>query len=167
MESYTLRVWIFSYIIVLFLPGTSIFDSNLMSTTRIKTGPASPGKPDNLQLHFGRPRRARGTFTIHTFEDHGHHVAYLPSLNLSAYGDSEQEARDRLLSDVIDDFLDHLMDLKPEKITLELQKLGWSRNRMFKKQFKSNSYVDRDGVLKNFNLPKETKVDTRVVAVNE
>lgn len=136
-----------------------------MSTTSFKTAPAAPGNTDSIHLHFGRPKRANGSFTVHTFRDHDHTVAYLPSLNLSAYGDNAEEAINRLFSEVLDDFLDNLMGLKPEKINKELEKLGWSRNLFFKKQFKSNSYVDRDGVLKNFNLPEETKVDTQVVAV--
>lgn len=147
------------------LSGTSIFEKPDMSTTNVKKGPATPGDPDNLQLHFGRPKSAKGTFTVHTFQDNDHTVAYLPSLNLSAYGDNAEEARDRLFKVVLDDFLENLMDLSPEKVNKELQALGWSRSKLFKKQFKSNSYVDRDGVLKNFNLPEETKVDTRVVAV--
>ena len=136
-----------------------------MSTTSIKTGPTTPGHVDSLQLHFGKPRRAKGTFTVHTFEDQGHTVAYLPSLNLSAYSDDAQEARDRLLKVVLDDFLDNLMSLGLDRANLELKKLGWSRSTLFKKQFKSNSYVDRAGVVKDFDLPQETKVDTRVVAV--
>lgn len=138
-----------------------------MRTTSIIQGPTTPSHEDYLQLHFSRPRRAKGSFTVHTFKDSGHTIAYLPSLNLSAYGDSDEQALERLLKEVLDDFLDGLMQLTPERAKLELEKLGWSRSTLFKKQFKSNSFVDRDGVLKNFDLPEETKIDTRVVAVNE
>lgn len=123
-----------------------------------------PGK-DSLRLQFGRHKNATGVFTVHRFQDHEHTVAYIPSLNLSAYGDSHEEALDRLVKEVLDDFFENILDLSPEQANHELEKLGWSRSKLFKKQFKSNSFVDRNGVLKNFNLPEETKVETTVVTV--
>lgn len=89
----------------------------------------------------------------------------MPSLNLSAYGETAKEATDRLVHEVLDDFFENLLALKPEQANNELRKLGWTRNKLFKKQFRSNSYVDRNGVLKNFNLPEETKIETAVVTV--
>ena len=120
---------------------------------------------DSLRLQFGRHKNATGVFTVHRFKDHDHNVAYIPSLNLSAYGDNYEEAMDRLFKEVLDDFFENLLTLSPEQANHELEKLGWSRDKLFKKQFKSNSFVDRNGVLKNFNLPEETKVETAVVTV--
>lgn len=120
---------------------------------------------DKLHLNFGARKRASGTLTVHKFQDNGHFVAYMPSLNLSAYGESEKEACDRLVKEVLDDFFGSLWELSPEQANGELEKLGWTRSKLFKKRFTSNSYIDRHGVLKNFNLPEETKVDTAVVTV--
>lgn len=72
---------------------------------------------------------------------------------------------DRLFKEVVDDFFENLLALSPERVAVELEKLGWSRSKLFKKQFESNLFVDRNGVLKNFNLPEETKVETSVVTV--
>jgi hypothetical protein len=84
---------------------------------------------------------------------------------LSAYGDTCEEVTDRLFKEVLDDFFENLLALSPEQANQELEKLGWFRSKLFKRQFKSNSFVDRNGVLKNFNLPEETKVETTVVTV--
>lgn len=121
---------------------------------------------DTLKIEFKPKRKASGTFTIHYFRDHDQFVAYSPSFNLSAYGENADEAIDRLLTTVFDDFFDHLTLLGSDRAVRELVKLGWEKeNVFFKKRFISKSYVDREGVLKNFNLPKETEVDTRIVTV--
>ena len=122
----------------------------------------SPPKSDSIHL---AKDTATAALTIHKFQDNGHFVVYMPALNLSAYGETAKEATDRLVHEVLDDFFENLLAMKPEQANKELQKLGWSRNKLFKKQFRANSYVDRSGVLKNFNLPEETKVETTVVTV--
>ena len=38
------------------------------------------------------------------------------------------------------------------------------KNKLFSKRFLSKSFVDKDGILKDFNLPKETKIETTVLA---
>ncbi len=121
-------------------------------------------KLDTLNLNFNKSI-AKGTFLLHIFEDHGHFVGYMPSLNLTAYGDSPNEAGERLLKEVCDDYFRNLMALGRDGAERELAKLGWKKRPLFGKQFTSDCYVDKEGVLKNFNLPEETKVDTKVVTV--
>lgn len=123
---------------------------------------SSPAKTDSIHL---AKDTATAVLTIHKFQDNEHFVVYMSSLNLSAYGENAKEATDRLIHEVLDDFFENLLALKPEQANNELQKLGWKRNKLFKKQFTANSYVDRNGVLKNFNLPEETKIETAVVTV--
>jgi len=125
----------------------------------------SPLSGDTLHLSFGKTKQGTGQFTLHQFRDHDHFIAYIPSLNISAYGETEDEAFDRMVNVVLVDFFESILELGPEQAKSELKKLGWSQHRFFKRQFKANSFVDRNGVLKNFNLPEETKVDTTVVTV--
>ena len=122
---------------------------------------------NNLRIDFSH-RKAKGKITVLYFLDNGIHVAFVPSLNLSAYGDSPKEATDMLFGVVMDDFMSNLTDLGIDGATNELKKLGWKSNRFFKKKFEADPfgpYVDKEGILTNFNLPKETSIDTKVVSI--
>lgn len=126
--------------------------------------PGEGNKPDHLAINYSEGT-AKGLLRVFEFQDHGHHVAYIPTLNLSSYGDTPEEASERLWSVVIPDFFAHLTELSQDDGTKELKKLGWFRNKFFHKRFQAGSYVDKDGILKNFNLPKETEVRERAVLV--
>ncbi len=119
---------------------------------------------NTLHIDF-HTRRVKGNLTVHRFLDNGHFVCYVPTLNLSSYGDNGEEAMDRLMKEVLNDFFENLTSLSVDVANSELKKLGWKRNKTFKRRFASDSYVDKDGVLRNFNLPKETKIDTSLVTV--
>ena len=120
-------------------------------------------REDKLHIDF-QGKNAKGTFTVHSFVEEGHFISYLPSLNLSAYGNTKEEATERLFKEVFDDYMKNVLNLKPERILKELFKLGWAKNPFFNKRL-TNSYIDKEGVLKNFNLPEETPIHTSVVSV--
>jgi hypothetical protein len=90
------------------------------------------------------------------------HIIYMPSLEISAYGETPQKAEE-MLTQTINDFFDFLVSLKPPMIQQELSKLGWSNNRMFKKQF-SKAFVDINGELKNLNAVDDKVERIAVVA---
>lgn len=62
----------------------------------------------------------------YAFADNGYIVNYIPSLNLSAYGLTQQEANTMLIDIVLDDYVDNLIELPLDRITHELNRLGWS-----------------------------------------
>lgn len=97
--------------------------------------------------------------------DLGQIVLYVPSLQLSAYGDNRVEAREML--DVITiEYGIKLSKLPEHKASAELSKYGWKREVFFKKKFKNqNPYVDVKGILKNFDLPEETLVKEEFLTV--
>ncbi len=115
-----------------------------------------------IKINF-KKRHFEGRICVFDFIDNGHHIAYMPSLNLSGYGDSEHEARQLLMDFVVKDFLEGLFTLSEHKINEELKKLGWERS-LFFKEF-SKSYVDKDGVLREFNLPAETQIESQLMSV--
>jgi hypothetical protein len=41
-------------------------------------------------------KSVKGIFQVHSFDDNGHHVIYMPALNLTAYGDNNEEASQML-----------------------------------------------------------------------
>lgn len=123
---------------------------------------ASPVSKDNLHISFSK-KAITGTLTIHTFMDGSHFVSYCPALQLSSYGDNKKEAMDRLLYEVIDDFFSHVMKDQSKGIA-EFSRLGWKKEPFFKKRFVSEIFVDREGVLRNFNLPETTLIETSTVS---
>lgn len=64
-----------------------------------------------------------GKLTLFNFIDNGHHIAYLPALNLTGYGDSIDEANE-LVDVVMEDYWKSLFALSEKKVLEELKKLG-------------------------------------------
>jgi hypothetical protein len=120
-------------------------------------------KKDRLHINFDK-KEITGNITVMNFVDHNHHICYIPTLKISSYGDTKKEALDRLIHEVIDDYFDNLFSLNKEQLDSELRRNGWLKNKLFSKRFLSKSFVDKDGILKDFNLPKETKIETTVLA---
>lgn len=129
-------------------------------------GPIKKGsegnEQDSLQISFSS-KRVKGNFRVYYFMDHDHYIAYMPSLQLTGYGDNKKEAVDMLFDVVLDDFCENLLELPTEKANNLLSNLGWKRNKLFHKKFSTNSFVDKEGILRNFNLPIETKIESEVL----
>lgn len=117
---------------------------------------------DTIQISFSS-KKVKGNFRIYYFMDNEHYIAYMPSLQLTGYGASRNEAVDMLFDIVLDDFCENMLELPMEKANNLLASLGWKRNKLFHKRFSTSSYVDKEGVLKNFNLPLETKIESEVL----
>ena len=84
-----------------------------------------------------------------------HWVSIIPSLNVSGYGDSGADAIEDLgynLKVLCED----LFALTQDQRDAELKKMGWSRNKFFKKQY-SSAYVDDNGILQNFDSPGQVQ----------
>lgn len=77
-------------------------------------------------------------------------VIYIPSLEMSAYGNTEKEA-DEMIRFSIDELMKNLIKLPLDKINAELLSLGWKRNAFHNKEF-SNAYIDGEGVLQGMNV---------------
>ena len=90
-------------------------------------------------------------------------MSFLPSLNLTAYGDSKEKARKMLGDIVIKDFFENLLELPENQIYDELIRLGWERSKFFKQELSKSSHIDRTGILRNFNLSNETVLEETLV----
>ena len=112
---------------------------------------------EKLSIDF-RGKSATMLILVAEFVDNGHFVAFSPSLNLSAYGSSKQEAAKMLFEDVVTDYFDNLFKLNEAEISAELATHGWKRGKFIRKRFTNSPHVDSKGILQNFNLPMETKV---------
>lgn len=121
-------------------------------------------KNEYIKIDFKKRRMEAGVFYVE-LDDHGQTIIYAPSLNLSAYGENAEEAEE-MLHVVIRDFSDNLMKLSESEVAAELQEHGWSRDKIFRKKFETGkSYIDKEGILKDFDLPSDTKVREKFLAV--
>lgn len=91
-------------------------------------------------------------------------ILYVPSLELSSYGDTRSEAKE-LLDSIMFDYSESLFQLPKNELINELGKYGWKKHEYFNKRFKNESFVDKEGVLKNFDLPLDTPIHEATLAV--
>ena len=109
-------------------------------------------KVENIKLS---PTELVGKLNTLTGEQGEYWVSIVPSLNVSGYGKTEDEANESLKEN-LHLFCEDLFALPKYQRTAELRKLGWAPNKIFKKKY-SKAYVDENGVLQNFNNPDLVK----------
>ena len=97
----------------------------------------------------------KGNFICLSGKSGDHWISIIPSLNTSGYGSTEEDSKEDLKYN-LDLFCEDLSKLDRDSINRELSKLGWSRDKFFRKRY-SSSYVDENGVLQNFDSPKDVK----------
>ncbi|MCY7359126.1 MAG: hypothetical protein LH609_17030 [Rudanella sp.] len=125
--------------------------------------PSEPIRADSLEINFDH-KQVHFSVAGFMFADHGYTVIYLPGLNLSAYGNDAEEAKAMLTDIVLDDFCENLVDLPPITAYEHLSRLGWTATDSDSKHFSNSAYVDKDGVLRNFDLPQNTPIQEQVVS---
>lgn len=87
-------------------------------------------------------------------------VAIIPSLKVTGYGETEGEALKDLEYN-LDVFCDDIFSVSENQRHSELKKLGFSKHRYFKKRFEG-TFIDKNGVLQNFDNPENVKVSQLV-----
>jgi hypothetical protein len=87
-------------------------------------------------------------------------VYYIPSLELSSYGSTEQKAFE-MLKTSLEDFFGFLIKLSQKQMEAELAKLGWKQEEYKHKEF-SKAYVDSSGDLNDFNAAAD-QIETLAV----
>lgn len=117
----------------------------------------------NLQLE--KPKRAKANLFLYEFEDNGFFIVYNKSLELSAYGKTPEEAKKMFVEVVYRDFCENLTELSEGDIFKELKRLGWTRSPIFKKELSNTACVDKQGVLKDFNLAEGAIIKDQYVTV--
>ena len=100
-------------------------------------------------------RTVKGVVTLHHFIDNEtkQHVYYVPSFELTGYGKSAAKAHE-MLKISLNEYFNYLLPNDDMFIRIELKKLGWNPDKLFKKDF-SKAYVDQNGVLQDFNLSED------------
>ena len=91
-----------------------------------------------------------GTFSVHQFTDKDTHhiVLYCPSLEITGYGDTRQEAEE-MLRFCFSSVFEELAVLSHKQLVVKLREMGWKHTTGNKEY--SKAYVDIHGELQNFN----------------
>jgi len=108
--------------------------------------------------------RIKGKVNAVGFNEGSSHIIYVPSLQLSSYGDSIKEAHD-MIKIVLGQFSKDILALSEDKTQNVLSELGWKHTKYFKKRMVNLSETTFDDIKKQFNLPDETEVEQMSIAV--
>ncbi len=100
----------------------------------------------------------KATFQSYSIKDGDQYVAYIPSLEMTGYGKTVDEGLE-MLKEAVEDYFENLMKLTMLGISKELSKHGWNRDKILRKQFSNDTFIDKDGVLKGFEMPKDTPIE--------
>ena len=85
-------------------------------------------------------------------KDTKQHIVYIPSLDISGYGDTEEKALDMAKFSIVD-FCQYLFTLPANEMQIELSKFGWKET-LIQKDF-SRASVDGNGIFKGFNAEND------------
>lgn len=110
--------------------------------------------------------RINGTkVTINVFaiaaKDGEYFIKIAPSLNISAYGESKEDA-EKAFHENFAQFIQDIRTLKKPELEAYLYSLGWSKERLRNKNF-SHVYVDENGNLNGLVI-QEKKMQSEVFA---
>jgi len=110
------------------------------------------------QLRFNKKKgSASGTMNVLRFKDKDtkQFVIYVPSFDISGYGETIQKASE-MLRFSLSEFFKFLVEMPDDKIKTELAKYGW-KTTVFHKEF-SKIYADGGCEIKAFNA-EDNKVE--------
>lgn len=105
---------------------------------------------DSLQINL-ITGRVKISARIFKYRDRDTHqiVYYIPSLEISGYGNTDQRARE-MLNSSMDNYFTLLFKLPPGQLESELIKSGWKHTTSRKEEY-SRAYVDVAGNLRELN----------------
>jgi hypothetical protein len=76
-------------------------------------------------------------------------IMYIPSLEISAYGETQEKAQE-MFKFSLDDYFKYLTDMSRDDMETELRRLGF-KQKMFSNKVFSKSFIDGDGTLHSVN----------------
>lgn len=98
------------------------------------------------------------------FKEGDYDIIYIPSLQISGYGQTIKEAHE-LVRISLEDFSETLFKHNEYKVFEVLKKLGWERNKFFNKRMSNLSETTFEDIRREFNLPNEIELQEIPIAV--
>ncbi|MBE8714105.1 hypothetical protein [Sphingobacterium hungaricum] len=123
----------------------------------------SPAK-EILNLDFSK-RQLNGKLKAFNFLEGGETMLYIPSLELSAYGDTLDEANDMMKNHVFTSFIDSIFEENEAYVYEALEELGWIRNARLKNSLSKISNLTGIDILEDFDLPSNTVIEESLIEI--
>ena len=123
----------------------------------IKQKNTFPYVTEQLVLSPQKVRKIRIN-TLICKDDASHWIYYAPSLELSGYGDTPEEAKASFEENALC-FFEDMEKLSDKARIAYLQKLGWKAHHLFKKHY-SKVYVNEQGKLEGLHVEEITGIET-------
>lgn len=121
---------------------------------------------DTIQIKYGKHQKSlNGIIKAIEFENDGYYIVYLPSLKISSYGKTREEANQMMKEVVIKDFCETLMAQKEKKVLADLHALGFKKRSFFEKELSKSAHVDKEGILRDFDLAETTQFKESMLTV--
>lgn len=98
------------------------------------------------------------------FADGKCQIFYIPSLQISSYGDNPKEANE-MMRVSLQAFSRDLFEQTEKEVHSILKKLGWEKIKFFPKKLVSMKKMTSEEIKKEFNLPLETELKNIPIAV--
>jgi len=115
-----------------------------------------PRSHDFIRIHYTKRKIEAGlTIFRYTDKDTRQIVLYVPGLELTAYGETNEKAEE-MMRFSLEDAATHLLKLSSKNLATELRELGWKQDTFRNKEY-SKSFVDANGELKNFAVDNKVE----------
>lgn len=111
-----------------------------------------------------RPQIQKAHLMSVSFVDGDHTIIYIPSINVSAYGSNFEEA-DEMMKVSIHEAMLAFNRLSHAELIAQLKSYGWERNVFYKTDLSKSAHIDKEGILRDFELSEETHLTERLVTV--
>ena len=113
-----------------------------------------------------KPIKGKGVeakIKIMSFIEDKYFIHFIPSLNISSYGDSFEES-EQMLKESLDSLFDILLNLKQDLRDAEMSELGWDKQLYSRRKY-TGPYIDKKGILKEFNISEDTLVQEEILEI--
>lgn len=122
-----------------------------------------PHQIENLQINRHK-KSVKASLNGISFidDDTKSQIFYLPSFDVSGYGETLEEAQ-AMAFDALRDLFDAIVDAPNDQMLQTLKGLGWLKSPFFNKQF-SKTFIDSDGKLQGFNIQENSLKTVGLIA---
>lgn len=118
-----------------------------------------------IKISSGKnPKIKKAHFMSIEFEQEGFKIVFIPSIGLSAYGSTYEEARE-MMKVSIHEAMTAFNKCTPAEMFAELKSYGWERNVFYTSDLSKSAHIDKEGILRDFDLDLDTPIQERLVTV--
>lgn len=107
---------------------------------------------ESLKINV-KQRKFNAELQAIAFMDGNSHIIYIPSLELSAYGESFEEAHE-MMKENLHVFSEDMFECSDQEVDAILSELGWKKEKFFPKRRINLSNTTFKDIKKQFNLPE-------------